>query len=451
MVNLDGFISNIINKLERGFHPDLIQTAVEEFGIPFRSDFYDNPQNFAGIGQTDIQVNKDGTRSYAAINLLKRVYEKNQERGWNNLKILTDTLVTKVLFKDKKAIGVEALKSPRAYRVDVAHQKDASPKDKIVIKATKEVILCGGSINTPQILMLSGIGPKNHLKEFQIPLVKDLPGVGHHLQDHVEVGLVYHVKNLPNKVWRWQATLLSESDAKWRPYADKSTLTENGVPLIIDWFSGYDRPDPLFPDLHIHICTGYMRDFNFNPEKFKDPDPLKASYLDKVLSQTDPGNPVVYHTFLIEAMKATARRGTVQLKSQDPTDSPSIDLKLYEADADIARLALGIQMLRKMMKTQIMQHYEPEEVLPGPSYQTLSQLEDYIKRYSSFGHHISGTAKMGLPEDPMAVVDSHLKVIGVEGLRVCDASVFPSIPAYNTSRPSYLVGEVLAEIIKSGQ
>jgi len=438
-------------KLERGFHPDLIQAAMEEYGIPFRADFYDNPQNFSGIGQTDIQVNKDGTRSYAAVNLLKRVYKKSQEKRWNNFKILTDTFVTKILFQGKKAIGVEVSYSPRVYQVDSAHQKNANSQAKTMIKARKEVILCGGAINTPQLLMLSGIGPKNHLKEFQIPLIQDLPGVGHNLQDHIEVALVYHIKNLPNKIWRWQATLLSESDPKWKPYADKSSLTESGVPLIIDWFSGYDTPDPLFPDLHIHLVTSYMRDFNINPERFRNTDPLKASYLDKVLSQTNPVNPVVYHTFLIEAMKTTPHGGTIQLKSEDPTDPPFIDLKLYEADTEIVRLALGIQLLRKMMKTRRMQHYEPEEVLPGPSYQTLNQLKNYIKSYSSFGHHISGTAKMGPLEDPMAVVDSHLKVICVEGLRVCDASVFPLIPAYNTSRPSYLVGEVLAEIIGSGQ
>ncbi|KAB2836005.1 MAG: hypothetical protein F9K49_02705 [Caedimonadaceae bacterium] len=98
-----------------------------------------------------------------------------------------------------------------------------------------------------------------------------------------------------------------------------------------------------------------------------------------VLSQTNPSNPIVYHTLLIKVIKATAHQGTVQLKSKDPTDPPSIDLKLYEADTDITRLALGIQLLRKTMESKIMQHYEPEEVLPGPSYLVGEVLEEIIK------------------------------------------------------------------------
>jgi len=438
-------------KLEKGFHMDLIQIAIEEFGMPMRYDFYNDPKNFSGIGWTDMQIHKDGTRSYAAIDLLLPVYKRSQKQGWNNLEILTDTLVTKVLFEGKKAIGVEAFNAARSYKADAAHKNDVKPKSIVVIKAKKEVILCGGSINTPQILMLSGIGPKDHLKEYNIPLVKDLPGVGSNLQDHTEVAHVFHIKNLPNKVWRWQASLFSQSDSKWKPYADMSSLTEDYIPLIIDWFSGYDTPNPLHPDLHIHVCTVYLRDFNLNPEKFKDPDPLKASYLDQFLSTINPENPMVYHTFLIEVMKPTANKGTIRLQSADPTEPPIIDLKLYEADADLTRLALGIQMLRKMMKHANMEQYETEEVLPGSSYQTLDQLKEYIKKYSSFGHHISGTAKMGFFKDPMAVTDAHLRVIGIKGLRVCDASIFPSLPTYNTSRPSYLVGEVLSEMIKSGQ
>ena len=113
-----------------------------------------------------------------------------------------------------------------------------------------------------------------------------------------------------------------------------------------------------------------------------------------------------------------------------------VDMGLHTADADLTRLAMGIELLRNVMAHPILRQYEAEEVLPGPSYGTREQLEDYLRRYSAFGHHISGTAKMGRPTDPMAVVDSECRVIGVDGLRVCDASVFPEIPSYNTSRPS---------------
>jgi choline dehydrogenase len=108
---------------------------------------------------------------------------------------------------------------------------------------------------------------------------------------------------------------------------------------------------------------------------------------------------------------------------------------------------MGMELLRNMMSHPILRRYEAEEVLPGPAFATRAQLEDYIRKYSAFGHHISGTAKMGRASDPMAVVDSECRVIGVDGLRVCDASIFPEIPSYNTSRPSYLVGEVLGELL----
>ncbi len=127
-----------------------------------------------------------------------------------------------------------------------------------------------------------------------------------------------------------------------------------------------------------------------------------------------------------------------------------MDLRLHEADADLGRLAMGIQLTREMLAHPILQKYGGEEVLPGPSYRTLDQLKDYVRKYSSYGHHISGTARMGRPGDRMAVVDSECRVFGIEGLRVCDASIFPELPAYNTSRPAYLVGEVLGDLLTTG-
>jgi choline dehydrogenase-like flavoprotein len=261
------------------------------------------------------------------------------------------------------------------------------------------------------------------------------------------VGHIFQMKNLPDKVFRWQSTFLSQSVPQYASHADPSSLTENYIPIVIDWFSGYDEANPLHPDLHIHLATVFFRDFNLNPEKYKASDPLKASYLNHFLSQVDAAAPKTFHTFLIECVKPAATKGTIALQSADPTDSPVVDLKLYEAEADIARVAMGIDLVRKMMSHPAIERYGPEEVLPGPEYQSLDRLKDYLQKYSSFGHHMSGTAKMGKVTDPMSVVDSQLKVIGIQGLRACDASVFPEIPAYNTSRPSYVVAEVLADIL----
>lgn len=442
----EGWLHLKRGKLEKGFHPALLAVAMQDFGMPFRHDFASDPHDVAGIGWCDMQIHNDGRRSNAAVDLLLPMLERSQ-RGARNLQILTDKLVTKVVIEGNRAVGVEAIDKARAYKVDAAYQPESSSGGTITINARKEVILCGGAINTPQILMLSGIGPQEHLRKHRIAVVKDLPGVGRHLQDHIEVCHVFQMKNLPDKVCRWQSTLLSQAAPHYAAHADPSSFTENYVPLVIDWFSGYDKADPLHPDLHIHVCNVLFRDFNLNPGRFTDADPLKASYLSEFLTQVDPAAPKSFQTFLIECIKPDSASGSITLRSADPTDAPAIDLKLFEADADVSRVAMGMELVRKMMSHPALQEYGPEEVLPGPKFDDRTSLKDYLKAYSSFGHHISGTARMGKPSDPSAVVDAELKVIGIDGLRVCDASVFPAIPAYNTSRPAYLVGEVLAEVL----
>lgn len=169
--------------------------------------------------------------------------------------------------------------------------------------------------------------------------------------------------------------------------------------------------------------------------------------LNDFVAMVDAKAPKAFHTFLIECVKPAPTKGRIGLNSADPTEPPLIDMQLFGADADVTRVAKGIELVRQIMSHRTIQQYGPEEVLPGFGYKATDQIKDYLRKYSSFGHQMSGTAKMGKPTDPMAVVDSHLEVIGVEGLRVCDTSVFPEIPAYNTSRPAYLVGEVLADMM----
>jgi choline dehydrogenase len=298
--------------------------------------------------------------------------------------------------------------------------------------------------------MLSGIGPKEDLEKLGIKVIKDAPGVGQNLQDHMEVALVYEFANLPNNAWKSQAALLSLQDPSWAAHADMEFLTGNGITLGWEWFSDYDERNKRHPDLHIHTGPFYFRDFNFNYETFDDPDPLKRGYVDKILSALNPEDPKSYWMFLTEITKVQANTGSIKLASVDPTDPPLIDLRLNLSEEDVTRLALAMSLEREIMKDPKFDKYGAVEVLPGANYQSLEELKDYIRRYSSFGHHMSGTAKMGRLDDPMAVVDSNLKVIGVEGLRICDASVFPSIPGYNTSRPTYMVGEVLSDRIKEG-
>ena len=268
-----------------------------------------------------------------------------------------------MLIEWNRAVGVEVVDAARAYKADAAHRSIDRTGTRLTITAKKEVILCGGAINTPQLLMLSGIGPKDHLQQHGIATVKDLPGVGQHLQDHVEVCHVFHMKNLPDKLWRWQSTVLAEAGPRYAANADPSSLTENYIPLVMDWFSGFDAPNPMHPDLHIHVFTAFFRDFNLNPQRWVDPDPLKASYLDQFLTQVDAATPKAFNTFLIECVKPAPSRGQITLWSADPTEPPDIDLGLHSADADVTRLAMGMELLRNMMSHPILRRYEAEEVL----------------------------------------------------------------------------------------
>ncbi len=437
------------DKIVEEMDHSLISTLKESLSVEFREDFYDNPEDKSGIGAEDIQMHNDGRRSYVINDLLLPRQRENQENGWNNLNIVTDQLVTKVIFKDKHAIGVEVIDGARAYQADDRHIEDNKNSNKITYIAKKEVILCGGAINTPQILMLSGVGPKDELEKLNIKVIEDLPGVGKNLIDHMEVTNIYEIKNLPNKVWRMQANYLSQIDPSWEKWGDKELLNEGGLPLVWDWFSDYDARDKRNPDLHISIVHSYLRDFNFDPKRFNEDDPLKASWINKYIKQKDPKNPVSYFGFLTEILKVNSKTGSIKLASNNPTEAPLIDPQLNKSDEDLTRLAMGIQLQRKIMQKPEMQKYEPVEVLPGPNFKTLEQLKDYISRYSSFGHHISGTAKMGKASDPMAVTNSSGLVRGVTGLRICDASLAPEMPGYNTSRPTYMIGEVIAEKIKS--
>lgn len=145
--------------------------------------------------------------------------------------------------------------------------------------------------------MLSGVGPADHLKEFGITLIQDLPGVGSHVQDHIECGLIHKVDNLPNKYWRWQATLMSKANPEFEPYSDDESITGNAGPVTIDWHSGMEEADPMFPDIHCHDLLFYFRDFNYNPAVHSDPDPLKGAYVKHFIEGLDPSNHHTYHTF----------------------------------------------------------------------------------------------------------------------------------------------------------
>jgi choline dehydrogenase len=427
--------------LENDFHTRLIKVATQNFNIPSQFDFSGDPTNVAGIGWGDMQVSPDGIRSYGYRNLL---YPKLKQK---NLKLIFGALVSKILFNDNRAIGVEAILEPYIYKADTTGGLDPpsrhNPNPNIKRFYGNKIYLCCGAIQTPQLLMLSGIGPRKHLESLGIEVRKNCNGVGSDLMDHTEVSLVHELN--PEKImWRWQATSLGIP--RFSQYSNPESFEENGSPVMLDWFS--DKiSNPIDPDFHGHSIISFFYDFGFDsPEPL--PDGKTRQYY--INSQFDPINPKVYHSFLTETLKLYKANGTIRLKSKDPTEPPLINLGLWEDIKAISHMAKSIILFRKIMANQELSSFVIKEVFPGPQYETEEQLIQYIQKFSSFGHHISGTAKMGKCDDPSAVVDSRLNVIGFEGLKIADTSIFPfpNIPGYNTSRHAYVVGEIAADIEK---
>ncbi|BCS83423.1 glucose-methanol-choline oxidoreductase [Cotonvirus japonicus] len=490
----NGWLQVKYSSLENDFSKNFIEAAKNELNANFVGDL-NIPGQYSGIGYNMAQVDSNGQRSYAYKDLILPLIKKQ-----NNLTIKFNSLVSKILLKryDEQltAYGVEVLENPNLYELDTTGNKVNSEyeailpdKNKFHTKmyyAKKEVILCGGVFNTPQILMLSGLGPKQHLKELGIHVEKDIPGIGSNMMDHHEFCIDFELD--PKKfMWRWQAALLYPKinyvPEEIKPiiikYMDYKGLTDNGCQLILDWHSGMNEINPDEPDLHFQILNTFFFDFNNNFLKIKGDnlnlhqnsedntlpnpnDPLNPYGIKNIKnkifnSQYDPTNPRVFMSILIENMKINKANGTVRLHNKDPRKSPIIDFGFGKDDVTLERLARSILIARKIMNTSEMKKYSVDptdyskfEILPGPKAQTIPELMEYLRTWSCIGHHGAGTAKMGLSTDKMAVVDSDLCVYGVHGLRIIDASIYPApdLHAYNPTRGIYMIAEMMSDVIK---
>ena len=483
--------------LNQDLRIDIVKALKDVYDIPYRTD-PGNPSEVAGVYISEEHVNKEGNRSNAYIDLLEPMLKKQ-----NNITIRFNCMVGEVIINNKVAQGVVVYEKPYLNEVDITGNKiDANGNANIPNKslpkptkiyARKEVILCGGAIGTPQILMLSGIGPQKHLTDLGIDVKVNLPGVGENLMDHIECNVIFELD--PTKfMWEWQATnFLENTDYKKlmspqiqqvvEKYAKHNSMNDNCISLIWDWYSGkidsklaqhignmnmvLNKPILLNnPDIHTHVIKGFNFDWNNEVNKLPSGDnlhvkehsydnylpnnSLKSTYLN---SQIDPTNPRVFITFLAECLKIKAT-GNIKLKNNIPGSEPYINIGLWSDDDSVERIALMIIKLRKLIKeshlNELTINPDDNEVLPGSNYDTINKLKEYIKSWQSYGHHIAGTAKMGSNNDIMAVVDSRLRVKGIKGLRIIDASVYPTpyLHAYNPTRGIYMMAEVAADFIK---
>lgn len=366
-----------------------------------------------------------------------------ERRRPDRLEVRTGALVTRVLVDappdaDPVAIGVEYLPQPHAYRADPA-AVTGEPPAPVRVRARREVVLAGGAFNTPQLLKLSGIGPREELARFGIPCRRDLPGVGENLQDRYEVGVVTRMRKnfalLEGLTFRPPGEG-EQPDPGFLEWEDgRGVYTTNGALLGIIRRS---RPELTSPDLFLFGLparfTGYY-----------------PGYSGALAQQTD------VFTWAILKAHTVNRAGRVLLRSADPRDTPDIRFRYFEegddaAGEDLDAVVTGIEAARSIMAC--LEDDVAEELVPGPDVRSREQLRSFV-RDNAWGHHASCTCAMGPASDPRAVVDSDFRVHGVRGLRVVDASVFPRIPGFFIVTAIYMAAEkasaaILADAARDG-
>jgi len=295
-----------------------------------------------------------------------------------NFTLLTDSMVTRVLFDGTRATGVE-------------YQANGSTRR---VRASSEVIVSAGGFNTPKLLQLSGIGPADHLRKMGVPVVADVPGVGENLQDHLLVRMSWHLEEAQP-----QLIILSE----------------------VNLFT-YSRsvPDTVSPNLQ------YM----FAPFFFPEYGALDAGIT------------------LTPVISLPESRGTVRLRSNDPADPPVLNLNYLSTENDVQCLQYGIELGRELMSSKLLASATGTEVVPGPDLKTTEQITQYIRDTAVTVWHPAGAARMGT--DDMAAVDPQLRVRGVDGLRVIDCSIMPTIVNANLQATVITIGEKGADLVLNG-
>ncbi len=375
------------------------------------------------------------TRNHQRTSTRERLLEVAQKYP-DRLKIEMNALATRVLFGEgNRAIGVEYLKGERLYRAHKNPSQEAGERREA--RASREVILAGGAFNTPQLLMLSGIGPRDVLDRFGIPVRVDLPGVGKNLQDRYEVGVV---NRMNFDQWRvLEGAKFAKGDPQYQQWDSKreGVYTTNGAVLAVIKRSVKER---LLPDLFCFALLGPFKGY------FPGYSALIAKHRN-------------YLTWVILKAHTNNRRGEVTLSSKnprDPREPPHVNFHYFDEGSDtkgedLESVVEGIKFVRKLTTKFKEQKLIAEEELPGEHVQSDKDLQDFV-RYSAWGHHASCTCPIGPkepkdPKEPRGVLTSDFRVHDTQGLRVVDASVFPRIPGFFIVSAVYMVGEKAADVI----
>lgn len=372
---------------------DAFLEAARENQIPMNGDFNGSRQE--GIGKYQV-TQKNGERCSAAAAYII----PNLNRA--NLTVMTKTRASKVNFQDGRAVSVSTF----------------GKGGNKTLNARREIILCGGSFNTPQLLMLSGVGPAEHLRSHGIEVVADRPEVGENLQDHIDYVTAYKsgLKDTFGLSFKGLAELTS-AIFEWRKHGTgklTSPMAEAG---------GFVRssPDLDRPDLQYHFVVGALDDH---------------------LRKIHFGHGFSCHVCVLRPKS----RGRVQLNSAKPTDTPLIDMGFFSQRDDLDLMTKGFRMMRQLLESPALEPWRKKELYTA-NLSTDAELEQIIRNRADTVYHPVGTCRMG--SDEASVVDPELRVRGVKGLRVADGSIMPRIIGGNTNAPIIMIGEKCADMLRS--
>ena len=381
------------SRAKPAIHDDFLQSA-HEAGFALSDDF--NGENQEGIGYYQV-TQKNGRRCSAA----KAFLTPNLNR--KNLTVITNALVQKLIVEDKKISGVH-------YKVKgQCHYAFAN----------KEVLLSAGAFNSPQILMLSGIGPKDELAKHDIPLEHELNGVGKNLQDHVDIlTVVRHQKTellafRPKAGWWFLKEL-------FKYFGNKTGMLTS----VVAESGGFIKSHPSLatPDLQLNFIPAAMDDHGRNTK-------MLFNY------------GIALHACLLRPQS----RGQISLYSKGASVHPKINLNMLSHPDDVSTMVKAIKICRNILSQQPLVESNGQEIFPGHACQSDEQIEQFLREKANTLYHPVGTCKMGT--DNMAVVDEQLKVHGLSGLRVIDASIMPTLISGNTNAPTIMIAAKTADLI----
>src|ERR1700730_18509995 len=364
-----------------------------ELAYERNDDFNGAKQDGVGYHQT---TTRNGKRCSTAVGYLRPAMQRR------NLQVVTEALSDKILFEGRRAVGVAFNRNGRRYEA----------------RAAREIILCGGAVNSPQLLMLSGIGPQEHLAALGIPLVQHLPGVGQSLQDHYSAPLKLkcRVPITLNDVMQSNVKKLKVGLEYYQLRKGPLAMCSSPAALF-----ARTRPELASPDVKLSV------------------QPFSADRPQDGLHPWSGFSMIAYQL-------RPDSRGQITLKSANPADPPAVYPNYLTAETDQRTIVAGLKLCRQLLATPHLSRFTEAEFLPGAAVQNDEELLDFARRRGGTVFHPTSTCKMGI--DAMAVVDPELRVRGVTGLRVADASVMPTVVSGNTNAAAIMIGERCADLAR---